>query len=135
MTLQYSVPVRNARLDAIETAIGANAIMKLRSGAPPASCATADAGTQIAEIALGSDWMTAAAAGVKSKSGTWEDIAADAGGTLGHFRVYASDGTTCHMQGTITISGGGGDMTVDNVTVNLGQNIIVNSFDITAGNA
>ena len=135
MTIQYSVAVRNAKLDAIETAIGVSAIMKLRSGAVPASCVAADTGTVIATISLPADWMAAAAAGSKAKSGTWEDTAADAAGTIAHFRVYASDGVTCHIQGTVTATGGGGDMTVDNVNAAANQDIIINTFTINAGNA
>ena len=44
MPVQLSTAVRNARLDAIETAIGASAILRIRSGAVPANCAAADAG-------------------------------------------------------------------------------------------
>ena len=35
MAIQLSVATRNAMLDAIETAIGASAIMKIRTGAVP----------------------------------------------------------------------------------------------------
>lgn len=134
MALKYSVAVNNARLDAIEAAAGTSAIMKLRTGAAPASCATADSGTVVATINLPSDWLGAASAGVKSKSGTWEDAAADASGTLAHFRVYDSGGTTCHIQGSITATGGGGDMTVDSTSVTAGQDVLVNTFSITAAN-
>jgi len=135
MALQYSVTVRNAQLDAFETAIGASAVLKIRSGTVPANCATADSGTVLATLNLPSDWMAAASAGSKAKSGTWEDTAADATGTAGHFRVYASDGTTVHMQGTITATGGGGDMTVDNTSIASGQTVTVTDFTISAGNA
>src|SRR3990167_5250459 len=57
MSFQFSVAARNAWLDAIETAIGASAILKIRTGAVPATCATADAGTVLATMALPSDWM------------------------------------------------------------------------------
>jgi hypothetical protein len=135
MALQYSVTVRNAQLDAFETAIGASAVLKIRSGTVPANCATADSGTVLATLNLPSDWMAAASGGSKAKSGTWEDTAADATGTAGHFRVYASDGTTVHMQGTITATGGGGDMTVDNTSIASGQTVTVTGFTISAGNA
>lgn len=135
MALQYSVTVRNAKLDAIETSIGASAILKIRSGAAPADCAAADAGTVLATCNLPADWMAAASNGSKAKSGTWEDTSADAAGTAGHFRLYASDGTTCHAQGTVTATGGGGDMTVDNTSFASGQSFTVTSFTITAGNA
>lgn len=135
MALQFSPNVRNARADAIETAIGASAILKIRTGAAPATCATADSGIVLATLNLPSDWMAAAAAGVKAMSGTWQDAAADAAGTAAHFRLYANDGTTCHMQGTITATGGGGDMTLDNVVLASGQQVNVTTFQFTEGGA
>lgn len=134
MTLQFSTAVRNARLDAIEATIGTSAVLKIRTGAAPADCATADAGTVLATLSLPSDWMAAAASGSKAKSGTWEDASADADGTAAHFRLYASDGTTCHGQGTVTATGGGGDMTVDNVVFASTQPFTITGFTITDGN-
>jgi hypothetical protein len=135
MTIQFSAAVRNARLDSIETTIGASAILKIRSGAAPANAAAADAGTVLATLNLPADYMAAAAAGSKAKAGTWEDLSADAAGTAAHFRLYASDGTTCHLQGTVTASGGGGDMTVDNTNFAAGQAFTVTGFTLTDGNA
>lgn len=135
MALQYSVAVRNSRLDAVETAIGVSAILKIRTGAAPADCAAADSGTVLATCNLPSDWLAAAGSGTKAKAGTWEDTSADAAGTAAHFRIYASDGVTCHMQGTVTATGGGGDMTVDNVVFAAAQAFSVTSFSLTAANA
>jgi hypothetical protein len=122
-------------LDAIEAAAGASAILMIRSGAPPADCGTADSGTVLATLNLPSDWMAAASGGSKAKSGTWSDASADASGTAGHFRLYASDGVTCHAQGTVTITGGGGDMTVNGVAFVAGSIFTVTSFTINSGNA
>ena len=136
MALKYSVTVRNARLDAIETTIGTSAILKIRTGAPPANCAAADSGTVLSTVNLPSDWMAAAASGEKLKSGTWEDTSADATGTAAHFRIYDSGGSTCHIQGTITtVAVGTGDMLVDNDAFAAGQNFTVSSFKITSANA
>jgi hypothetical protein len=135
MAVKLSVAVRNARLDAIETAIGTSAVLKIRTGAPPTNIMDADSGTVLATVNLPSDWMAAAASGSKSKSGTWEDTSADAAGTAGHFRIYASDGTTQHIQGTVTATGGGGDMTVDNTSFAAGQSFTVTAFTLTDGNA
>lgn len=135
MAIQFSVGVRNARLDAIETTIGTSAVLKIRTGAAPANVATADSGTVLATLTLPSDWMAAASSGSKAKSGTWQDSSADATGTAAHFRIYASDGTTAHMQGTVTATGGGGDMTVDNTSFASGQNFTVTGFTLTDGNA
>jgi hypothetical protein len=135
MTLQYSVTVRNAKLDAVETATGTSAILRIRTGTVPATCATADAGTVVATCTLPSDWMAAASSGTKALTGSWADSSADATGTAGHFRIYDSAGTTCHIQGTVTATGGGGDMTVDNTSFASGQAFTVTTFTLTAGNA
>lgn len=133
MTLQYSTSVRNAKLDAIETAIGTTAVLKIRTGAAPANVGTADSGTVLATLTLPSDWMAAASSGSKAKSGTWQDTSADASGTAAHFRIYASDGTTAHIQGTVGTSGA--DMIVDSVSFTAGQSFTVSSFTINDNNA
>ncbi len=135
MAIQYSVELRDARNDQIETVGAASPILKLRTGAQPATCATADSGTVCATMALPVDWMAASASGVKAKSGTWQDPAADAAGTIAHFRIYKADGVTCVMQGSVTIAGGGGDMTLDNNVVAINQQITITAFSVTAGNA
>lgn len=135
MTLQYSVAVRNAKLDSVETTIGTSAVLKIRTGTVPANVAAADAGTVLASCTLPSDWLAAASSGTKAKAGTWEDTSADNSGTAAHFRIYASDGTTAHAQGTVTATGGGGDMTVDSTTFTAGQAFTVTGFTLTAGNA
>ncbi len=136
MTVQFSVAVRNAMLDAIESAIGTSAVLKIRTGAAPANCAAADSGTVLSTIACPSDYLANAASGSKAKSGTWTDVDnADASGTAAHYRLYASDGTTCHAQGTVTNTGGGGDMTVSNVSFVAGQPFSITAFAYAAGNA
>ncbi len=135
MTLQLSTAVRNAMLDAIETQAGTSAIMKIRTGTVPANCAAADSGTVLATLNLPSDWMAAASSGAKAKSGTWQDASADASGTAAHWRLYQSDGTTVVAQGTVTVTGGAGDMEVDNTTFASGQTFTVSTFTLTAGNA
>lgn len=135
MTTQLSVSVRNAELDSIETAIGVSAILTIRTGAAPANCAAANSGTVLVTMTLPSDWMAAASSGAKAKSGTWQDTSADASGTAAHYRIHESTATTCHIQGTVTATGGGGDLTVDNVSVNAAQSVTITGFTLTAGNS
>lgn len=136
MAIKISETVKNARLDAIETAIGTSAVLKIRTGAPPTNIGDADSGTVLAEMTLPSDWMAAASNGTKAKSGTWQDASANATGEAGHFRIYASDGTTQHLQGTVTALSGGGDMELNQGTVDIvsGQSVTVSTFTITDGN-
>ena len=135
MPIKFSTAVRNARLDAIESTVGASAILRIRTGAPPTNPSDPDSGTVLATINLPSDWMSAASGGVKSLLGTWSDTAADNSGTAGHFRIYASDGTTVHMQGTVTATGGGGDMTINNTSITAGGTVTVTVFTLTESNA
>lgn len=134
MAAQYSTSYRNAAAGAFETTVGASGIMRLFTGAPPANCAAANSGTELAEITLPSDWLGSASGGAVAKSGTWQTTA-DAAGTAGHFRIYASDGTTCHAQGTVTATGGGGDVTVDNPVLAENQTVTVTAFTVTVGGA
>ena len=134
MALQYSVTVRNAQLDAVETTVGTAPLLRIYSGSAPANCAAAASGTLLAEATLPSDWMEAANSGSKALSGTWQDASANATGTAGHWRLYDSGGTTCHAQGTVTATGGGGDLTLDNTSIASGQSVTITSFTITAGN-
>lgn len=135
MAFQLSTAVRNATLAAIETTVGTSPILTISTSNPPTDCATANTGTVLASMTLPSDFMQAPAGGVVQLSGTWQDLSADASGTAGHFRVFDSTGTTCHMQGTITATSGGGDMELDNTNIAIGQQIQITAFTITAGGA
>lgn len=133
MAVQLSTSVRNARLDQIETTIGTTPVLKIRTGAAPANCATADSGTVLATLTLPSDWLAAASSGSKAISGTWQDTSADATGTAAHFRIYESTATTCHIQGTV--GQGSGDLSLDNTSIVAGQTVTVTAFTLTDGNA
>ena len=133
MAIQFSDSVRNAMLDAIETTVGTAPTLEIRTGAAPANCAAADSGTVLATLTLPTDWMAAASGGTKSKSGTWEDTSADATGTAAHYRI--KQGATCHIQGTVTVTGGGGDIEVDNTSFAAGQSFTITAYSISQGNA
>ena len=132
MALTYSTAIANAKLDIVESTIGASAILKIRTGAPPATVASASTGTVLATVNLPSDWMAAASARSKAKSGTWTDASADATGTAGHFEITASDGTTVGMRGTVGTSSA--DMIVNTVSFVSGDSFSVTTFTLNAGN-
>ena len=130
-----ALTVRNAKLDAVDTAIGTAPILEIRTGAAPADCSQADSGTVLATLNLPSDWMDDASGGSKSMNGTWEDTSADGTGVAGHFRIKDGSGTVCHAQGSISAAGGGGDMILDNTNFAAGQQFSITGFTLTAGNA
>ena len=131
MVMQFSDAVTHAALDAIETAAGTTPTIEFRSGAKPTNCGSADAGTLLATGTLPSDWMAAASGRAKVKAGAWTatgQAAAGGGTAIGHFRI--KQGATCHFQGSVTVTGGGGDMTVDNISVANAQVVTVNTFTL-----
>jgi len=134
MALQFSDAVRNARADAVESTTGTAARLQIRSGTVPANCAAADAGALLCEITLPSDWLSAASGGVKSLLGTWAGTGA-AAGTAAHFRLKNSAGSTTHLQGTVTATGGGGDLTLNNTSIAVSQAVSVTTFTLTEAGA
>jgi hypothetical protein len=135
MAFQLSVNARNATLAAIEAEVGENPLLTISTGSPPANCGTANTGTVVATMVLPTDWLSAPTLGSVTLSGTWQDLSADASGTAGYFRLHNSDGTVCHMQGSISATGAGGDMQLDNTNIATGQQINITAFTITAGGA
>lgn len=130
--MQYSVAVNNARLDAVETAIGASPKLRFYTGAMPANCAAARTGTLLVEMALPADWMSAASAASKAKLGTWSGVAvAGAAATPGYACIMDTAGTTCHQQGTSGIASG--EIPVDG-TITAGQTVTVNSYTLNSAN-
>lgn len=138
MTFTISSFMRTASITAWD--IFNNGTLELRTGAPPGPNAAAT-GTVVATITLPADAFDApgtGGAGVIQKAGTWQDTSADAAGTVGHFRLIQSGDTNGatgaadeRLEGTVTNTGGGGDMTMDNSVVEAGQQITVNTFTIT----
>lgn len=104
MSGQYSVAVRNAQLDALETIVGTSPILRIYNGTKPANVAASLSGnTLLAEGTLPSDWLAAASSGTKGKAGTWTltgQTGASTGTTGTFYRIYKSDGTTAAVQGS-----------------------------------
>lgn len=130
--MQYSVAVNNARLDAVETTIGASPKLRIFSGSMPANCAAADSGTLLVEMTLPADWLNAAANASKTLLGTWTGTASGgSAATPTHYRIWNNAGTACGEQGTAGI--GTGELQV-NGTITSGQTVSVTSYTKNAGN-
>ena len=130
--MKLSDSVRNARLDAIESTTGTSAVLKVFSGAEPANCAAADPSGLLVTMNLPSDWMAAAASGSKALTGTWSGAASSGSSTApASYRIYASNGTTCHIQGSAGVSSGELQL---NGSITSGQTVTVTSFTISDPN-
>jgi hypothetical protein len=128
--VKLQTALRNAVLDAIESTIGTLPTLEVRTGSAPAATTDADTGTLLGTISLPSDWLAAASAGSKAKSGTWSATAA-ATGTPGHFRLKDSGGVV-RIQGTAGV--GSGELSFDNAATS-GATLTVSTFTLTEGNA
>lgn len=104
-------------------------IVQFRTGGG-AGANNAANGTLLAEInPLPSPAFAAASGRTKVKAGTWQDGAANASGTIGHFRMTNAAGTRV-IEGTVTATGGGGDLTVNTVTVATNDIVTVTGFTL-----
>lgn len=106
-------------------------VLEIRTGAG-AGPNSAPAGTVLATITLPTPAFGDAAAGVVGLAGTWEDTSADATGSAAHFRMRSADSTYV-CEGSVTATGGGGDLTVDNVSFAEGQSFQITGFNVTWG--
>lgn len=140
MAVQFSQAIRNQMLQGTignSSYVSGFSLLRIYSGSIPQDCASAATGTQLASMSLtgATTAFNSAANGSISKVATWNYAQATSAGTAGYFRITDSNGTTTAMQGTITLTGGGGDMTFDDITLEVGQPIVVTGFTITAGGA
>lgn len=132
MAIQGSVAVRNARVNAIEMAVGTSPRLQIRTGAQPASCAAADSGTLLAELVLPIDWENDGSGGAVTLNGSWTGNCI-VPGTAAHFRLKDSTGTTCHLQGSAGFLSG--DLSLDDNTLSVDQIITITAFTLTDANA
>jgi hypothetical protein len=136
MTIQLSITARNDRLLAIASAFAAGVpTLNIYAGAPPANCASTETGTLLMTYNLAATgWIGTPSNGSTTFANLPLSGSASGTGTAGHFRIYDS-AAICHMQGTCTLTGGGGDMTLDNTSINSGQTVNVTGFTLSDANA
>jgi hypothetical protein len=117
----------------------AGLLLQLYTGAQPANCAATETGTLLATFTLPVDWSAPSSSGIKSVNGLpgagWATVTAGATGIAAHYRIYDVTGTTCHEQGSVTATGGGGDATIDNTSLTATQTTTLTSFSRTAWGA
>ena len=131
MTIGMSTALRNARLDAITTAAGANAKLRLYSGTRPATGGTPT--TLLAELTCGSTLAPAASGGVLTLNAITADSSADATGTATWARLVKSDGTTHVMDMDVGTSGS--DLNLNATAISAGAAVSITSATLTEANA
>lgn len=130
MTIAYSTTLRNARLDAITTAVGNAGKLNIYNGTRPASGGAAT--TLLAQFTLGSPFASAAASGGPLSPTLPSNVSASNSGTATWFRVTTSGGTWV-IDGDVSTSGS--DLNLTSTSITSGQTVSVTSWTITTGNA
>ena len=122
MALSIGTALAQAMGVAAASDLGAAATIELRTGSKPAAVDDAATGTLLGTVSVTGSFTSTDAVLTAADPAA---VAVVASGTAGYFRAKTSGGTA-KIDGTITESGGGGDMILDDVdlvsggTVNLG---------------
>jgi hypothetical protein len=122
MAVTYTTAVKNARLDAVTTAIGTTGVLEIGTSAMASILAT---------IALGNPAAAAASGGVLTLSGfPRSDTSADNTGTAAAARIRTASGGTDIVTG-LTVGLSGSDINLDSLSITTGQTVTLNSATIT----
>lgn len=127
--LRLSTNVRNARLNALNTALGANATIKLYTGPMAASPDVAATGTLLGTLTCGAAFGTVAN-GVLTAGAISNDDAADADGVVAWARLATSSGVGV-IDVDVTDMVGDGVIKMNTVTISLGGPLQISSFSFT----
>ncbi len=136
MAYQFTETARNNMLDEITALVDSGAAagkLRIYSGTPPANADAALSGnTLLAELPLSDPSFPAASSGQLTLDVTPvpEDASADATGTATFFRVLDSDNNVV-MQGTVSATGGGGDLQLNTTSIVAAGPVRVTSLTIS----
>lgn len=132
---QFSTTLRNQWATDLNTALGASAKLYIYSGTIPANVAASPTGTLLSSGCLGNaaGWGNASG-GVLTANAITADSDAVATGVAGYFRWLASD-LTVVFQGTVTVTSGGGDLTMANTTITQHNTVTISAWVETAPGA
>lgn len=121
MSATYTTAVKNARLNAVTTAIGATGVLEI---------GTTGMGAILATIPLANPAAPAASGGVLTFSMPQSDTSADNTGTAAAARIRTASGGTDIVTG-LTVGTSGADIILDSVSITAGQTVTINSGTIT----
>ncbi|HEY9353035.1 MAG TPA: hypothetical protein VIP28_07295 [Nocardioides sp.] len=116
MAISITAAVAQAMGAAAATAIGSGGSIQIRSGSKPATPETAASGTLLVTVPITGSFTSTG--GVLTAADPASASPANAG-TAGYFRLLTS-GATAILDGTVTATGGGGDMQLGSTTITVG---------------
>lgn len=121
MAVTYTTAVKNARMNAVTTAIGATGVLEI---------GTTGMGTVLATIPLANPAAPGASGGVLTFTMPQSDTSADATGTAAAARIRTATGGTDIVTG-LTVGTSGQDINLDSTSITAGQTVTITSATIT----
>ena len=121
MAVTYTTAVKNARLNAVTTAIGATGVLEI---------GTAAMASVLATIPLANPAAPGAASGVLTFTMPASDTSADNSGTAAAARIRTASGGTDIVTG-LTVGLAATDVILDSTSITAGQTVTVSSATIT----
>jgi hypothetical protein len=133
MATRLATATRNACCDSVVDLLDAGSgagTIKIYSGSQPASANDAPTGTLLCTITLADPAFGAASTGVATLAGTPLSGTGVAAGTAGWARLADSAGATV-MDGSVTATGGGGQVELATTTISVGVTVQITSGTVT----
>lgn len=121
MAITYTTAVKNARLNAVTTAIGTTGVIEI---------GTTGMGTVLATIPLANPAAPAASGAVLTFTMPQTDSSADDTGTAAAARIRTASGGTDIVTG-LTVGTSGSDINLDTTSITAGQTVTITSATIT----
>ncbi len=125
--MEITIAARNAAGTALTDLVNTGSI-QIRTGASP-GVDSAATGTLLATLPLSASAFGTWAAGSATANAITQDASADATGTAGYFRALSS-GAAAVIDGTITATGGGGDLELNSVSIVAAATVDITSWVI-----
>jgi hypothetical protein len=132
MAVGCSTTLRNARLDAITTAAGGSALLRIYDGTRPATGAAITSQVLLAELTCNATFAPAASSGTLTLNAITQDSSANATGTATWARIVTS-GATFVLDCSVGTSGA--DINLNTTSIVSGAAVAVTSAVFTEGNA
>lgn len=131
MALRLANATVNAEADALARLLD-NGYLRIYDGTIPTNADTA-VGAQVllAELRLNATSAPAAVAGVLTFNAVTSDTSNNATGTAAWYRALSSNGTSAVMDGTVSLTGGGGDLIINAVAIVVGAQTDITSWTHT----
>jgi hypothetical protein len=121
VTVTYTTAVKNARLNAVTTAIGTTGVLEI---------GTTGMGTVLATIPLANPAAPGASGAVLTFTMPQTDTSADATGTAAAARIRTASGGTDIVTG-LTVGTGGTEVILNSTSITAGQTVTITSATIT----